>query len=224
MLKDDPEYAANLELARRVVLNQPAEVNFYLGPYNQGLLNKINFSRGCDSYTDLFFFLADPFDEATGTPKWKKVSLYKAINCSLQTYTSTIAWRHFTKIINKERDSGKKTTELLEFCDYESLIKCDRPEEESDNLDQRLMKEAFQSLKDRDQKVLQYLVIEKKTGVEAYELLKDYINPEPKNNLTSDEIKENWSLKQKQDAVSLMKGRALKKLQKKYKELKYENR
>ena len=223
-LSDDPDYCANKEFANRVVENLPIAVSYYLGPLSQGLLNKINRERGTDSYTDLYLFLAHPFDTLDGTPKWHKVSLYDARSCSLQSYTSTIALRHFYKVINRERKQKQSNVELLDFCDYQTLLECDLPIEESDSLDQIVVKQAFQTLNERDKLVLRYLVIEKKTGIETYELLQDYITPEPKNGYTSDEIKHSWSLKQKQDAVSLLKGRALKKLLKKFNELKNDNR
>lgn len=223
-LSEDSDYSANKEFANRVVENLPIAVSYYLGPLSQGLLNKINRERGMDSYTDLYFFLAHPFDAIDGTPKWHKVSLYDARSCSLQSYTSTIALRHFHTVINKERKHKKSNVELLEFCDYQTLLECDLPIDEMDSIDQIAVKQAFQSLSERDKLVLQYLVIEKRSGVETYSLLQEYIKPEPKNGYTSDEIKQSWSLKQKQDAISLLKGRALKKLLKKFNQLKNENR
>ena len=56
------------------------------------------------------------------------------------------------------------------------------------------------------------------SALDAFELLDDYINPRPKFNMTSAEVKASLSVKQKQDAVSLLKGRALLKLQELYTE------
>jgi len=108
--------------------------------------------------------------------------------------------------------------ELLDYRDYESLLKCDQSEEEGDNITHTRMKRAFSKLKERDQKVLQYLVIDKKAGIDAYPLLEEYIHPQSKDGMTGDEVKKAWTTKQKQDAVSLMKGRALQYLLVKYNE------
>ena len=80
------------------------------------------------------------------------------------------------------------------------------------------MKSAFKKLKERDQKALQYLVIDKMHGLDAYPLLEEYIHPKPKDDMTSEEVKKAWTTKQKQDAISLMKGRALEYLLEKYNE------
>lgn len=220
LLANDPDYYANKEIARRVVLNDVTVVNFYLGPMNEGLVSKLNSVMGRDIYADLFLFLAHPFDERTGVPEWHRVSLYDARDCALKSYTSRIACRHFYKIANKEKKVRERESELLEFRDYESLLKCDQPESGGDTIIEKRMKKAFEKLKERDQKVLQYLVIDKMHGLDAYKLLDSFIHPHAKDGLSSDEIKASWTLKQKQDVVSLMKGRALKRLACVFNELK----
>ena len=211
-LANDPDYLANRELSRRVVLNNTTVVNFYLGPMNEGLVSKLNTVMGHDTYADLFIFLGYPFNEKTGVPEWHRVSLYDARDCTLKSYTSRIACRHFYKIANKEKKDRERECELLEFRDYESLLKCDQPENDGDTITEKRMKIAFEKLKERDQKVLQYLVIDKMHGLDAYNLLDSFIHPHAKDGFSSDEIKASWTLKQKQDVVSLMKGRALKRL------------
>ena len=218
-LKKDPDYLANKEVARRVVLNETVVVNYYLGPMNEHLVNKINFVMGRDVYADFYLFLGHPFDEQTGVPKWHRVSLYDARDCSLKSYTSRIACRYFYKLANKEKKIRELESELLECRDYESLLECDQLENDSDSVTQRRMKRAFETLNERDKKVLQYLVIDKMAGIDAYHLLESFVHPLAKDGLTSDEIKASWTLKQKQDVVSLMKGRALKRLTDKYTEL-----
>ena len=212
MLSNDPDYLANKEIARRVVLNEVTVVNYYLGPMNEGLVSKLNSVMGHDTYSDLYLFLGYPFDERTGVPEWHRVSLYDARDCTLKSYTSRIACRHFYKIANKEKKVRERESELLEFRDYESLLKCDQPESDGDTIIEKRMKIAFEKLKERDQKVLQYLVIDKMHGLDAYNLLDSFIHPHAKDGLSGDEIKASWTLKQKQDVVSLMKGRALKRL------------
>lgn len=223
-LKNDPDYLANKEVARRVIMNEPIVVNYYLGSMNEKIVAKINFVMGRDTYADFFLFLGHPFEDETGVPAWHRVSLYDARDCTLQSYTARIACRHFYKIANKEKKLRNTESELLEFRDYESLLSCDQSENDGDSVTHKRMKRAFKTLNERDQKVLQYLVIDKMTGIDAYALLESFVHPIAKDGLTSDEIKASWTSKQKQDVVSLMKGRALKRLMEKYNELKHNHK
>lgn len=220
-MREDPEYLANKELARRVVVNNMPAVNYYLGPLCESLVWRINTLMGQDSYADIFLFLAHPFDESSGRPGWHRVSLYDGRDCTLKSYTARICCRHFYKQVKKERAQRNSEEELLEFCDYESLMSCDRPESDGESADQLRMRQAFNALKERDKRVLHCLVIEKMSGIDAYEQLEQFVHPQEKNGLTSEEVKARWTMKQKQDVVSLMKGRALKHLQEKYQELKH---
>ena len=218
-LADDPAFLANKEVARRVVSNEEPVVNYYLGPLCEGLVRKISQMMGSDAYADFFLFIASPFDEATSRPGWHKVSLYDGRDCSLKSYTSYISCRHFYKQALREKKRKISETELLEFRDYASLLDCEQPDHDGDSEEQLRMKRAFAMLKERDQKVLEYLVIEKMSGIDAYMLLESFVHPQAKDGLTSDEVKAQWTLKQKQDVVSLMKGRALKHLLERYNEL-----
>ena len=80
------------------------------------------------------------------------------------------------------------------------------------------MRNAFALLNERDKLVLKCLVIDKVSSIDAFDILGEHIKPRPRNNMSSAEVKANLSTKQKQDAVSLLKGRALLKLQDLYNE------
>jgi hypothetical protein len=220
-MSEDPEYLANKELARRVVANNKSAVNYYLGPFCESLVWRLNFLVGQDVYADLFLFLAHPFEECSGRPGWHRVSLYDGRDCTLKSYTARICCRHFYKQVTKGRLRKNSEEELLEFRDYESLLSCDSPENDGESADKQCMRLAFNALKERDKRVLHCLVIEKMSGIDAYEQLEQFVHPQEKNGLTSEEVKARWTLKQKQDVVSLMKGRALKHLLEKYQELKH---
>lgn len=70
------------------------------------------------------------------------------------------------------------------------------------------VKKAFNWLQEKDRKVLQYVVIEDKSGLETFELMKQYLQ------FKSDKIDvENWDDKKKQDRVSLWKIRAIERLE-----------
>lgn len=216
LLANDPEYLANREVARRIVNNFQAVVDYFLGTMSKGTIDSLGRMMGREMSTEYYQFISHPFNEETQKPGWHRIELYDARDCNLTSYSSRISHRHFSKIAKKEKLRANSEEELLEYRDYESLLMCDQPEEDGDNINQTRMKKAFGKLKERDQKVLQYLVIDKMSGLDAYPLLKDYIHPLPKNGMTSDEVKSLWSTKQKQDAVSLMKGRALQYLLVKY--------
>ena len=110
--------------------------------------------------------------------------------------------------------------ELFEYKDYESLLLCDQVEEEGESITQIRMRKAFAQLSERDKLVLTYLVIAKMPAIEAYPLVERMIHPIAKDGMTSDQVKLNWTVKQRQDAMSLMKGYALKHLLIKYNEQK----
>ena len=88
------------------------------------------------------------------------------------------------------------------------------------NSQMQCVRKAFQMLSERYRLVLHYLVIEKMSALDAFPLLDSYIHPRPKDGLTSDEVKKAWSSKQRQDALSLLKGYALKHLQENFESIK----
>lgn len=218
-LENDVNMIANIELARRVSLNIPDAVGFYISDLSRSIVEYITYSiLHRDAFSEYYIFLSSPYTQ-NNHPEWKKVASYKGRNnCTLKTYTSNITCRHFCKIAQKEKKESQTHGMLLEFMDYESLIKCDTGEEEFENTTSIAMRQAFLKLNDRDRLILKYLVIEKISALDAFELLDDYINPRPKFNMTSSEVKASLSVKQKQDAISLLKGRALLKLQELYTE------
>ena len=217
-LANDPDYLANREVARRVVNNYHAVVDYFLGTMSKGTIESLGRMMGREMSAEYYQFISHPFDENTQKPIWHRIDLYDARDCNLVSYSSRISHRHFSKIAKKEKMKANSEEKLLDYRDYESLLMCDQPEEDGENLTHVRMKRAFGKLKEWDQKVLQYLVIDKKAGLDAYPMLEEYIHPQSKDGLTSDEVKKAWTTKQKQDAVSLMKGRALQYLLAKYNE------
>lgn len=65
------------------------------------------------------------------------------------------------------------------------------------------IKKAFGWLQEKDQLVLQYLVIDEMSGLKAFDLLMSYLQPKKAG------MVEFWSKKKKQDTMSLWKTRAL---------------
>ena len=210
-LLNDTKNEANKELARRIINNYEAVVNYFIGVMSKKLVQKINNVMGRDTYAEYYEFISEPFNVECQAAEWHRISLYRG-ECKLMTWTSQISCRHFYKIAAKEKKERNNKEELLEYKDYESLLSCDQPENQEDNKNIRWMKKAFQQLPERDQLLLQYLIIEKLPSIEVYEKIEHLIHPIPKNGMTSDEVKASWTPKRKQDAISLMKGYALDKL------------
>lgn len=219
-LDKDDNYAANRELAKMVVDNEPKAVHFYLTDMGLPIMEHIEKAiMHRDVTAEYYMFLSSPFDKEEEIPLWHRVSLYKGLNCKLSSYTSSIACRHFYKVANKERRNSDKESELLDYVDYESLLKCES-ELEGDNSQIQCVRKAYQMLSERYRLVLRYLVLEKKSALEAFPLLDSYIHPREKDGLTSDEVKKSWTNKQKQDALALLKGYALKRLQENFESIK----
>lgn len=220
-LNNDTDYIANKELAKMIVSNETKAVHYYLTEIGLPIMKHIEFSiMHRDITAEYYIFLSSPYDNQEEKPLWHRVDLYKGINCLLSSYTSNIACRHFCKLANKEKRISEKEGDLLEYVDYESLIRCESISDEEDNSQMQCVRKAFQMLSERYRLVLHYLVIEKMSALDAFPLLDSYIHPRPKDGLTSDEVKKAWSSKQRQDALSLLKGYALKHLQENFESIK----
>ncbi|WP_455624474.1 hypothetical protein [Parabacteroides sp.] len=232
---------------RLVVSNYPKAVNYFVGEYSAPILryvvNRILYLRGNSEYADSFMqvlgdyymFIAAPFDLLKhDEPKWHRLSLYKAEDqARLYTYVFKITSRHFLKNKKKYVDREKNMDELLEYMDYEALLGYDLSDEvwteELDEVMSRVRK-AFASLKERDKEVLHCLVMDKMHWSDAFEELRVYLDPlgpdrawkswsHEKKQAAIDEY---WTSKEKQDAMSSLKNRAISHLAVRYNELKKE--
>lgn len=207
-MKKDPDYSANKELANRVVQNNSEAVNYFLTDLSEPIVKHIEFDiMKRDVYGDYYIFISAPINEES-IPQWKKVSQYKGENCQLNTYVSCIACRHFCKIAQKEKEDNLRNGDMIEYVDYESLLGYDYHDEEESETSIR-MRKAYNNLSEKDREVLRLLLIENKSGIDAFPALSQYITPKAKEGMTSEQVKESWSIKQRQDAMSLLKGRAL---------------
>lgn len=220
-LNNDTDYFANKELASLIVQNDTKAVHYYLTAIGKPIMEYIErMITKCNITGEYYIFLSSPFDEIEEKPLWHRVELFKGLNSSLSSYTSKITCRHFCKELNKEKKIREKSGEILDYVDYESLLKCDKPSEDIEEPQIKCVREAFEMLPERYQKVLHYLVIKKMSAIEAFPILSPFINPRPKNGLTSEQVKNEWTKKQRQDALSLIKGYALELLQRNFKKVK----
>ena len=237
----------DLAFARLIVANHERAVNYFLGDYSVPILNYVATNilrlKSNSEYgkpyegilSDYYLFIAAPFHGGEcGKAEWYKITLYKG-DARLYTYVSTITIRYFIKHKAKVAKKEKNVLELLEFVDYESLLKYDKGEGgiDEDELSEslRVLHEAFLSLKERDQIVLRYLVMDNMHWAEAFEALRIYLNPKGPDdqweNWSFEEkqkaIDEHWNAKQKQDAMAGLKKRAIAHIASKFNKLKEQN-
>lgn len=213
----------DLEIARRVVLNDKQTVNYFLDDFSRLLLDYIGgeiMKRDGVYVHDTFCYyptVSAEFFEFIGArfigniPEWHRVALYKGIKnnggkgARLYTYINTITVRYFIAVKRKE-DEKKEIVggDLLETVDVNILKEYDGFDEivldEETHRENVELKWAWEQLKKRDQLILQYLVIEEFKPLDVFDKMVSYIN--------TDLEPQFYSTKQKQDAMSLLKQRA----------------
>lgn len=237
----------DLRFVRYVVENDPRAIRYFMGEFSVPILRYMTYhilhlkndSEYGEPYQqvagDYYLFIASPFNPPDDPkPEWHKLSLYKgADGARLYTYVFNIMFRYFTRNKKKFENIKKNGEELLEYVDYEALLGYDLAEEEMSDEEIAALKrarKAFDLLKEKDQEVLRIMVMEKTHWSKAFDLLRKYLDPlGPKKAWQSWSFEEKqaaidqyWTPKQKQDAISLLKVRAISHLAEQYKELKKE--
>lgn len=235
----------DLAFAKFIMANKPEAVSYFLGEYSIPFLryiannilhlnNNYEYGEPCNLIqSDYYIFIAAPFNYTKNRiPEWHKIGLYKGKdNARLRSYVGHIAKNYFIKNKNKYKDHDKNTSELLEFIDYDALLGYDYADEKIDeNSSESLqnLHKAFISLSERDQIVLQYLVMDKMHWSEAFEELRVYLDPlgpDDEWKTYSHEEKQRaidryWEPKQKQDAMAGLKKRAIAHLSSRFSKLK----
>lgn len=205
----------DLEIARRVVKNDKAAVNYFIGEFSNPFLDYIgaeimkrdgiyingvlrHYPSICGEYYE---FIGARF--IGNIPEWHKVDLYKGKNDSrLYSYVNTITVRFFVELRKKELK--KEEFSFISLSENENisiLLKYDGFD--ADSLENRETSEidwAWNQLPERDRLILQYLVIEERKAIDVFDLMIPYIKM-----TTSPDL---LSVKQRQDAMSLLKQRA----------------
>lgn len=218
----DPLNLANLEMARRVVNNCERVVDHYMRIMNQPLINQLNYKYKIkDAGSRLYIFLSEPFsNDINRTPKWHRVSLYDGFNkhtgeiCRLRSYTSTIASRYFYREFKKELDELEIV--YLEECLSNKLFVDSYTSADTDTppIEVEAIRAAFPKLREVHQITIELLVVEELSSLQAFDVLKDYMNPRSKtlNGMTKEEYFASLTTVEKQNRVSLLKGQALDRL------------
>lgn len=208
-LRHDSGYALNLELASEIVDNMPRAVHYYLTDIGNPIMSHIEHNILHRNVTgDYYQFLSMPFDKEAQCPLWHKVAIYRGEDCMLSSYTSCIACRHFCKVAEREKHMRERGNDILDYVDYEALLGCERAGDDDGEL-LHVVRDAFGMLSERDREVLRCLVVDNMPSLDAFPQLERFITPRAKNGMTPDEVKASWTTKQRQDALALMKGRAL---------------
>lgn len=220
---------ANLAFARLVANGEPINTNYFFGDYSFPILKWVIITlyvpKNKDIRAVLYQFTGDYYDFVSGPyddnnkPQWYQLTSYRGYNgLKLKTWLQSHCYQYFSKKKIKSDKQSSFESELIEFVDYETLLGLENGNTECSDKDlfyRERLQRAWSTLSERDKNVLHFLVIEKFHWEDAYNELNCYINPRGSRN-----VMENWSDKRKQDAMALMKARAIKHLVKRFNELK----
>lgn len=213
---------ANLQFAQLVMKEEVANTNYFFGDYSKPIIRGIvmAFYAG-ENIADVvptimgeyYLFVARPFKQ--GKKQWYQLATYKGLNGKkLNGWLSEHSHQYFARLMEKE----KIRNNVIEFVDYETLLKVmsakrdcatDYDEECYDKLDK-----AWRVLSDKNKHILTVLVKNKTHWSDAWQELNQYINPKGGR-----ETMTGWENKKKQDALALLKARALEHLVIEYRKL-----
>lgn len=210
------DVSANLEFAKFVAQEEPSHSRYFWGEYSIPILKWIALTVYSNKpieevvpsiMAQYYFFVIRPIDEKN-KPQYYQLRAYKGLNgLKLETWLKRNGRQHFVKEVKEDEQRENNTTDLLEFVDYETLLSldCEAIELNDEELRNReRLRAAWESLTEKDKDVLHQLVIEKSYWKDAYEDLRQYIFPKD-----GKQVMEEWTDKRKQDALALMKARAI---------------
>lgn len=206
---------ANLKFAKGIIEGDSLHQFYFFGEYSKPILSWIIVHALYKPYTPntereitgkYYEFVAGPFKDLI--PQWSQLRWYKGINDEkLHSWLKRNGCQWFRKDNKREEKEWNKLSELLEFKDYGSLKDVESDDNLSDEqveIEARL-RAAWGVLNTKDQEVLTIMVIKELHWSKAWEALNKYINPRGGR-----EIMLTWKPKRKQDALALLKDRAIK--------------
>lgn len=221
---------ADLEIAKRITMNDKIAVEYFLKDLSTPFLEYIGkniigaegvYVHGVLRYSlsisgEYYEFMGAKF--VNQQPTWHKISLYRGMNlhdgkeARLYTYADAIATRHFIALKKKEEKNKEKSLDemlesddvsiLREYNGFDEIIL----EDEMDSGKSRELRLAWEKLPMRDRLILQYLVIDELESLDVFDEMIQYVKTSKETGL--------YSRKMKQDAMSLMKQRAIAHLRK----------
>ena len=216
---------ANLKFAKEVVEGDSMHQYFFFGEYSKPILSWIIVQALYKSYTpdaekeitgQYYEFVAGPFKD--NAPQWSQLKWYKGINNEkLHSWLKRNGCQWFRKDKIKEEKEWGKLSGLLEFKDCRALNDVEDDDYLSDEqlVNEHRLQAAWGMLNDKDQEVLTLMVIKELHWSKSWETLNKYINPR-----SGREVMLTWTPKRKQDALALLKERAIEHLEARYKLLK----
>ncbi len=220
---------ANLAFAGLVANGESINTKYFFGDYSFPILKWVIITLYAPKNKDirevLYQFTGDYYDFVSGPlddnnrPQWYQLTSYRGDNgLKLKTWLQSHGYQYFSKKKIKSDKQSSSESELIEFVDYEALLGLEDGNAECSDKDlsyRERLQRSWSTLSERDKNILHFLVIEKLHWEDAYDELNCYINPREGR-----AVMEQWSDKRKQDALSLMKARAIKHLVKRFNELK----
>lgn len=216
---------ANLKFAKEVAAGESVHQYYFFGEYSKPILSWIIVHALYKAYTQntereitgkYYEFVAGPFKD--NTPQWSQLRWYKGINSEkLHSWLKRNGSQWFRKDRMRDDKELGRLSDLLEFKDYHTL---NDVEEHGDVSDEQLMKEqrlqaAWGMLNDKDQEVLNVMVVKELHWSQSWEILNKHINPR-----AGREVMQTWSPKLKQDSLARLKERAIEHLIVRYNMLK----
>lgn len=225
----DTSVDANLQFAKLVIKGEPCNTKYFFGDYSYEIIKWIAITvfsvkaKFVDDfiytlYGDYFEFVANPIGD-DNKPQWYQLSSYKGYNnMKLKSWLMNNSHQYFARKKKKEDLRALSEGEMLDFVDYEALVNLgDSQENLSDEecIYRERLNKAWSLLSDKDKKIINKLIIEKLNWKDAFEELKEFINPRDGR-----QVMESWTDKRKQDALAMMKIRAVQHLSKKFNEVK----
>lgn len=221
------DVAANIEFARLVMQGEYYNQVFFFGDYSEPILRYICIKLFCcrkvedmiiTIKSEYYEFVAKPFDK-NNRPQWYQLKHYEGRNgLKLKGWLSNNSFQYFSWQMKKNKNETNNESELLDFIDYEALLSKDCYESELSDEElsrNNRVRKAFETLSEKDQDVINSLVIDKMHWTDAYERLSVYMKPRKGR-----EVMNTWKPKRKQDALAMLKARAIEHLQARYNEVK----
>lgn len=220
---------ANLQFAKLVITQEPNNTKYFFGDYSYEIIKWIAATifnakaKDLDNfiyklYGDYFEFVANPINEFN-LPQWYQLKSYKGLNnMKLKSWLMKNSHQFFARKKKNEERKAFAENEMIDFVDYEALLGLGKSTDNMSDKDcvyQECLKKAWAKLSDKDRNVLTHLILEKMYWEDAFEELKELINPRE-----GKQVMESWSDKRKQDALAMMKIRAVQHLTKRFNQLK----
>lgn len=220
---------ANLRFAQLVINSEPCNTRYFFGDYSYEIIKWIAISvysanaKEIDDlirnlYGEYFEFVTYPVDDLN-QPQWRQLKLYKgAKGLKLRSWLMKNSHQHFVKKKMVEKLRAANEDRLADFVDYQKIIEtCANTEDITDEeyINRVCLNQAWASISEKDKTILLCLIIKKMSWKDAFDKLSGYINPREGR-----QAMETWTDKRKQDALALMKIRALKHLSVKFNQLK----